>query len=67
MASTTRYEISHVSRCLYASPVRGCVMSLCLKTAGHNNHASVFTRLQDYRCCMCLAELHHEIWNTYNK
>ena len=31
MASTTRYEISHVSRCLYASPVRGCVMSLCLK------------------------------------
>ena len=31
MASTTRYEISHVSRYLYASPVRGCVMSLCLK------------------------------------
>ena len=31
MASTTRYEISHVSRCLYSSPVRGCVMSLCLK------------------------------------
>ena len=34
MASTTRYEISHVSRCLYASPVRGCVMSLCLKPQG---------------------------------
>ena len=31
MASTTRYEISHVSRYLYASPVRGCVMSLYLK------------------------------------
>ena len=31
MAFTTRYEISHVSRYLYASPVRSCVMSLCLK------------------------------------
>ena len=30
MATTTRYEISHVSRYRYASPVRGCVMSLCL-------------------------------------
>ena len=26
-----RYEIEHVSRYVYAAPVRGCVMSLCLK------------------------------------
>ena len=26
----TRYEINHVSRYSYGSPVRGCVMSLCL-------------------------------------
>ncbi len=31
MASAIRYEISHVSRYLYASPARGCIMSLCLK------------------------------------
>ncbi len=31
MASTTRYEITHVSRYIYSSPVRGCVMSLCLE------------------------------------
>ena len=30
MAATTLYEISHVSRYSYASPMRGCVMSLCL-------------------------------------
>ena len=31
MAATTRYEITHVSRYVYSSPVRGCVMSLCLQ------------------------------------
>ena len=31
MAPTTRYEITHVSRYVYSSPVRGCVMSLCLE------------------------------------
>ena len=30
MASTTLYEISHVSRYRYGSPVRGSVMSVCL-------------------------------------
>ena len=34
MASTTRYEINHVSRYLYASPARGCMMSLCLRPRG---------------------------------
>ena len=34
MASTTRYEISHVSRYLYASPACGCMMSLCLRPRG---------------------------------
>ena len=29
--STTRYEITHVSRYVYSTPVRGCVMSLCLE------------------------------------
>ena len=27
----TRYEITHVSRYVYTSPVRGCVMALCLQ------------------------------------
>ncbi len=31
MVGPARYEIEHVSRYLYASPVRRCVMSLCLK------------------------------------
>ena len=31
MAGPVRYEIEHVSRYLYTSPVRHCVMSLCLK------------------------------------
>ncbi len=31
MAATSRYEITHVSRYVYESPVRGCVMSLCLE------------------------------------
>ncbi len=31
MHDTTRYEIEHISRYLYASPVRHCVMSLCMK------------------------------------
>ena len=31
MTGPVRYEIEHVSRYLYASPVRHCVMSLCLK------------------------------------
>ena len=31
MAATSRYEITHVSRYLYESPVRGSVMSLCLE------------------------------------
>ncbi len=30
-AVPVRYEIEHVSRYLYASPMRNCVMSLCLK------------------------------------
>ena len=30
MAATTRFEISHTTRYLYASRVRGCVMSVCL-------------------------------------
>ena len=31
MQDTSRYEISHVSRYFYSLPLRGCVMSLCLK------------------------------------
>ena len=31
MTAPARYEIEHVSRYTYASPVRHCVMSLCLK------------------------------------
>ena len=31
MAASSRYEITHVSRYAYTTPVRGCVMSLCLQ------------------------------------